>query len=59
MRSPRDPQSGSGTGIHGWALVVVAICVLWLAAMVAASYCGLEYKTPTRIESWRPASPAP
>ncbi len=39
-----------------WIAIIAVICVLWLAAMVVASYVGYELKTPTRIENWRPGS---
>ena len=39
--------------IH-WALIAVAIIAVWLAAMVAASYYGYEYRLPQRIENWKP-----
>lgn len=48
------PQTAGDPGARRWVLVIVAICALWLAAMVAASALGLEYKTPVRIEHWRP-----
>jgi len=37
----------------------VAICLLWLVAMVVTSYYGLEYKTPIRIENWKPRPNSP
>lgn len=37
-----------------WILVIVIICGLWLALMVGASYFGYEYKSPVRIENWKP-----
>ncbi len=51
MNTPDDDPDGQS--VRGWVLAIVVICVLWLAAMVAASFYGLEYKTPTRIENWR------
>lgn len=55
MSGPDQDSNDGGRGIRGWVLAIIAICALWLAAMVAASYYGLEYKTPARIENWRPA----
>ncbi len=60
MTGPDDDRKGGpAPGVRGWVLAIIAICVLWLAAMVVASYYGLEYKTPVRIEGWRPAPVAP
>ncbi len=50
-----DPQGKSAPGVRGWVLAIIGLCALWLAAMVVASYYGLEYKTPKRIENWQPA----
>jgi len=50
----RETQEGDGSGRRGWVLAIIAICAMWLVAMVVASYYGLEYKTVTRIENWRP-----
>lgn len=44
----------SGSGVGGWVLVIVAICAVWLAAMVVISYLGLQYKSPERIQHWKP-----
>jgi hypothetical protein len=60
MTTPgHEPDRDRNAGLGGWVAVLVAICVLWLAAMVAASYFGLENKSPVRIENWRLAPPAP
>jgi hypothetical protein len=48
------PEPDDTAGVRRWVLVIVAICALWLAAMVVASVLGLQYKTPVRIEHWRP-----
>ncbi len=37
-----------------WKIVVGVICVLWLALMVSASYFSYEYRSPVRIENWKP-----
>lgn len=58
MNPPDDPQGKAAPGVRGWVLAIIGICALWLAAMVAASYYGLEYKTPKRIEHWQPAPAA-
>lgn len=54
-----DPEGKTSHGVRGWVLAIIGICALWLAAMVVASYYGLEYKTPVRIEGWRPAPVTP
>jgi len=59
MNDPDREPHDDGSGLRGWVVVIMAICVLWLAAMVAASYYGLEYKTPVRIENWRSVAPTP
>ena len=43
--------------IH-WVLIAAFVMVVWLALMVSASYFGYEYKSPVRIENWKP-DPAP
>ena len=48
------PEPAADPGVRRWVVVIIAICALWLAAMVVASVLGLEYKTPVRIEHWRP-----
>ena len=48
------PESAADPGVRRWVLVIIAICALWLVAMVVVSVLGLEYKTPVRIEHWRP-----
>jgi hypothetical protein len=52
LGDPPDQRPEPGT--RRWVLVIAAICALWLAAMVVASYLGLEHKSPVRIENWRP-----
>jgi len=52
-----ESQTGSGAG--RWVAAIVAICLLWLVAMVVTSYYGLEYKTPIRIENWKPRPNSP
>jgi hypothetical protein len=42
-----------------WILVIIAICGLWLALMIGASYLGYEHKLPVRIENWKPQPPPP
>lgn len=42
--------------IH-WVMIAVGIIAVWLIAMVAASYYGYEYRSPQRIENWKPESP--
>ncbi|MEW6330335.1 MAG: hypothetical protein AB1560_02640 [Pseudomonadota bacterium] len=41
-----------------WILIVGIVIVAWMALMVGASYFGYEYKSPVRIENWKP-EPAP
>jgi flagellar basal body-associated protein FliL len=41
-----------------WVLIVTFVIVVWMALMVGASYFGYEYKSPVRIENWKP-EPAP
>lgn len=53
-----DSEAQSAPGVRGWVLAIIAICVLWLAAMVTASYYGFETKTPVRIEGWQPVPAA-
>ena len=50
------PESDADPGVRRWVLVIVAICALWLVAMVIASVLRLEHKTPRRIDHWRPES---
>jgi hypothetical protein len=37
-----------------WALIVAFVIVVWMALMVGASYFGYGYKSPVRIENWKP-----
>jgi hypothetical protein len=37
-----------------WVLIVTFVIVVWMALMVGASYFGYEYKSPVRIENWKP-----
>jgi hypothetical protein len=37
-----------------WALIVAFVIVVWMALMVGASYFSYEYKSPVRIENWKP-----
>lgn len=48
------PAHDSDSGVGIWVLVIVAICAMWLVAMVVISHLGLQYKTPERIENWKP-----
>ena len=41
-----------------WILIFAFVIVVWMALMVGASYFGYEYKSPIRIENWKP-DPAP
>jgi len=33
-----------------WAIVLIVLCALWIALMVAASYWGYVHRDPVRIE---------
>jgi hypothetical protein len=35
-------------------LMATITIVIWLALMAGASYFGYEYKSPARIENWKP-----
>ena len=48
------PTNDSDSGVGTWVLVIVVICAMWLAAMVVISHLGLQYKSPERIENWKP-----
>ena len=37
-----------------WKLVIAIICGVWLALMIGASYFSYEYRSPVRIENWKP-----
>ncbi len=37
-----------------WKLVIYLTCGAWLLLMIGASYLSYEYKSPVRIENWRP-----
>jgi flagellar basal body-associated protein FliL len=55
------PERGHATGAmkkSHWVLIVTFVIVVWMALMVGASYFGYEYKSPVRIENWKP-EPAP
>jgi len=39
-----------------WVIVVIVLCAVWIALMVAASYWGFVHHDPVRIE---PAALAP
>jgi hypothetical protein len=60
MRNRRMKDEGAGSaldkesGVGGWVLVIAVICVMWLTAMVVISDLGLQYKTPKRIQNWKP-----
>lgn len=41
-----------------WVLILTFVIAIWMALMVGASYFGYEYKSPVRIENWKP-EPAP
>jgi hypothetical protein len=53
-RKTRQPAGADAAGRGRWLAALVTIIALWLAAMVVASYLGYEYRTPVRIENWRP-----
>lgn len=37
-----------------WIFVIAVICGVWLVLMIGASYFGYEYRSPVRIENWKP-----
>jgi hypothetical protein len=37
-----------------WRLVIAIFCGVWLALMIGVSYFGYMYKSPVRIENWKP-----
>lgn len=53
-RGTEPKESETHAAERRWVTVIVLICLVWLAAMVAASYFGLVYKSPVRIEHWKP-----
>ncbi len=51
------PERGHATAAmkkSHWVLIVTFVIVVWMALMVGASYFGYEYKSPVRIENWKP-----
>lgn len=53
-RRTEPRESEARVAERRWVAVIMLICLAWLAAMVAASYFGLVYKSPVRIEHWKP-----
>jgi hypothetical protein len=51
---PAGSAPDSNSGVGGWVLVIATICAMWLVAMVVISHLGLQYKTPERIQNWKP-----
>ena len=37
-----------------WKLVIAIICGVWLVLMIGAGYFSYEYRSPVRIENWKP-----
>jgi hypothetical protein len=57
----RRPDGGHATVAmkkSHWVLIATFVIAVWMAFMVGASYFGYEYKSPVRIENWKP-EPAP
>jgi len=53
VQDGREPEADRNSK-RRWLVVVIAICVGWLVAMAVTSCLGLEYKSPVRIENWKP-----